>query len=178
MEPHTCRICLEEKFTLPRCTPCGHIYCYPCLLSMVLANGEDLIKCPECQHVCLIAELKPIKVHRVVSPAQKDRISFILLHCLSNGTVSTTRQYSIHSDDIPNQEWGELLLRFNKWSVVTNDFVKEYLLKELNQLQRFIAGLRDIDRRLRSSLSDDAAKMTYNLLEVRLNLFLIDSLFV
>ena len=41
-----CSICLESPMHLPRMTPCGHVFCWVCLLNLFKAGDR---RCPVCQ---------------------------------------------------------------------------------------------------------------------------------
>ena len=55
-ENYTCPICLESKLCCPVISKCGHVFCYPCIISMYnyymenndQKNNNDL-KCPLCK---------------------------------------------------------------------------------------------------------------------------------
>lgn len=51
---YTCPICLEKTLLCPQMTRCGHIFCWPCLISYydywtVSAVAKKIPKCPLCQ---------------------------------------------------------------------------------------------------------------------------------
>lgn len=57
-----CPICLSEIFVVPRVSWCGHILCYPCMISYFDSGDSQLKSCPICQEVIYFQEMKPISI--------------------------------------------------------------------------------------------------------------------
>jgi len=55
---YECNICLEVA-SEPVITPCGHLYCWPCIYSW-LASDQEFLSCPVCKNGISIKSLIPL----------------------------------------------------------------------------------------------------------------------
>mgnify|MGYP003563170673 FL=1 len=64
VEGLTCPICLEKNMTAPRISRCGHVFCWPCALSLLnLAHSPK--KCPLCTQTIVYKDLRSVQVKEV-----------------------------------------------------------------------------------------------------------------
>lgn len=98
-----CPICLGDEFVAPRMTKCGHIFCYPCILSLFEAIRNDpkalkknpslnhalSVSCPLCSNI--------IKEKHTLLPVLIDpREAVVKSPVESNSNVSLTLMYKPH----------------------------------------------------------------------------------
>lgn len=97
--PPRCPICLEDGITAPRMTPCGHCFCWPCLLATsVLGSTADdiskvnssgngavskklIVRCPICLELVNVKkDLRPVtyEARPSMNPAPGLSVSFVL----------------------------------------------------------------------------------------------------
>ena len=55
--PWSCSICLSDSPTEPVVTPCGHLYCWPCIFKWLESDRDT---CPDCKAGITKARLVPI----------------------------------------------------------------------------------------------------------------------
>lgn len=84
--PHQCPICLEATPSAPRITPCGHIFCLPCILRALQTqkDRQQPRACPMC-HAALVPSMLKRCVFRECSDdgtkvKEGCRRDFVLVH--------------------------------------------------------------------------------------------------
>ena len=56
-----CPICLMPH-SVPRATPCGHIFCAACILYYLRKQDEEYVKCPMCNEYISLSSMRPVRL--------------------------------------------------------------------------------------------------------------------
>ena len=102
----TCSICLDN-FVASRIAPCGHLFCYPCILRHLdSSSGNDstkalIAKCPCCYHLMSQKELRPVEFVTYQSPSKSSSMEFRKLYRCKTASApfipSATKPRDTHS---------------------------------------------------------------------------------
>ena len=98
----SCPICLDN-LVAPRIAPCGHLFCYPCILRHLDSSSDsdkdstkDLIgKCPCCYHLMLQKDLRPVEFITVQSPSKASSMEFRKLFRLKTASAPFIPSFTI-----------------------------------------------------------------------------------
>jgi hypothetical protein len=76
-----CPICLDAPCA-PRITPCGHIYCLPCILRFLILQKEEQHQrtCPVCHAMLVQKQLKRVLFESVSPVKEQTKRTFVLVH--------------------------------------------------------------------------------------------------
>ncbi|MDP2437976.1 MAG: RING-HC finger protein, partial [archaeon] len=79
---YACPICLERP-KVPRMTPCGHVFCWVCLLQL-LSHGVTArtFPCPMCNEAVFINDLRSVSIHtpRAHEPGSQIELTLMRRH--------------------------------------------------------------------------------------------------
>ncbi|CUE97851.1 zinc finger protein, putative [Bodo saltans] len=83
-----CPICLEVPCA-PRITPCGHIYCLPCILRFLILQKEEQHQrtCPVCHSMLVQKQLKRVLFQSVSPVKERSKRTFVLVHREKNSPL-------------------------------------------------------------------------------------------
>lgn len=85
---HACPICLEVPCA-PRITPCGHVYCLPCILRFLMLQKEEQHQrtCPVCHATLVQKQLKRVLFQAITPVKERSRRTFVLVHRAKNSPL-------------------------------------------------------------------------------------------
>lgn len=129
-----CPICLDVP-CIPRFTPCGHIYCLPCLLQYFQTSeasseglGNNWRTCPVCAEPLHFKQLRPVKFCPATEPNEGEYFNSVLIEKPVNSLRPSLPKYS--NDSLSN------LSPFQRLIPISKSFVlKEILTPEINILR-------------------------------------------
>lgn len=147
-----CSICLAEwigsssdhtSLVCPRLTPCGHTFCYPCLVHYFIENGVKWRPCPVCFEYLCLDELKPLIIHSLFKEStEQEFVEFSKMNQL-HGTIltrsieSSNDSNSVHVPIISSFGLSYWLEKdpFNRYFIASPEWCLESIYKpELLQL--------------------------------------------
>ena len=162
-----CRpVCLDTPCA-PKITPCGHIYCNPCLIHLfqgynvtrdgVIVCGDKIQKCPMCNEVFALSDVRPVDIIRVPSRNEGEFAEFVLLKRGRNSTVPILATMENDSGSLP------------LYSEVHSPFSRFQILDPVSLERRYLGAEPELLKRekiqLRSGMEfiDQTEKLFYQL---------------
>lgn len=149
---YQCPICLEPP-RVPRMTPCGHVFCYVCLLQVVAFSGAKTISCPMCNETVLLSDLRSVAmldgVHHKKAPPPTSKVlpgstvHFALLQRQRSSTFAAPAELWQLSPDLLSCDilpHTDPLSRFSRFS--TTSSVAEIIEIEEQELQEMLREAR------------------------------------
>lgn len=124
-EEYCCPVCFDDEICAPKMTPCGHIFCYPCIVHLfkgydVCSSGymkcnEENIKCPLCNEIVSFGSLRSVEINEFFQPKEGDELEFVLLKREKRSNISTFAFDQDNIDDIPyHRQKNAKFCRFQK----------------------------------------------------------------
>ena len=85
-----CPICLEDHMVCPHMTPCGHVYCLPCIMQDILSSRERQggQGCPQCYAKFTEKELRPAKIVKLDKLVVGSNVEMKLMHRKKGAAVA------------------------------------------------------------------------------------------
>lgn len=85
-----CPICLEDHMVCPHMTPCGHVYCLPCIVQDIVMSKEMQKGhgCPQCYAKFIEKELRPAKIVKVDRLVVGEHVRMELMYRRKGETVA------------------------------------------------------------------------------------------
>ncbi|KAJ3122065.1 RING finger protein 10 [Physocladia obscura] len=100
-----CPICLTPPIA-PRATRCGHVFCFPCLLRYLDANGTggEYGTCPVCLEYVYAKDVQPVEYLAVEEYAKNYEAHFTLMKRGVHSTIALPKTiWTLHYDCPPTQ---------------------------------------------------------------------------
>mmetsp|Transcript_4165 Transcript_4165/g.12516 ORF Transcript_4165/g.12516 Transcript_4165/m.12516 type:complete len:621 (+) Transcript_4165:351-2213(+) len=143
VEPdYTCPVCLDA-FSAPKMTPCGHIFCYLCMLQFLSYSSTGHIKCPLCAELVSEADLKSVEFRKIV-PFKEDSEQTVRLLARPK-TSMVFEAYRPSADDpkgtIPIYDAKDT--PYSRLMFADEDLYLNHLLNEINQISIMVASSED-----------------------------------
>lgn len=153
-----CPICLEDVMAAPRITKCGHVYCWPCILRFDMYQDGDNKKCPVCNCVMELTDLRSVTVlkdnlHRVNS-----KIEMQLMRRSRGSAVALPVKYNeegfIISEDVstdPRYAVNKTIRHYHYLVATPEEILEDVIEKDMSQLE-YQLGIVENDEVVRSSI--------------------------
>eukprot|EP00963_Diacronema_lutheri_P000264 scaffold17_cov354-Pavlova_lutheri.AAC.36 len=120
-----CPICLEDHMVCPHMTPCGHVYCLPCIMQDILSSRERQggQGCPQCYAKFTEKELRPAKIVKLDKLVVGTKVEMKLMHRKKGAAVATQKSGTEAEEKIegvfPFTSTGECN-RFSKYTLTNS----------------------------------------------------------
>ena len=131
---YTCPICLDKNLICPQITRCGHIFCWPCLISYydfwtISAVAKKIPKCPLCQEQINLNNTKFCEILNCVNYLScLDEGSDTGYHALERQTPNKEKiHFSTNSSYQTHFITFNLIMKDKKAPVLYNTFYDPYL---------------------------------------------------
>lgn len=132
-EKSSCPICLELPLS-PRITPCGHIYCFPCVWRYItFENDTGLQKCAVCHYDFMADELKRVQILPSHIPKVGDTIDLELMRRSKTSIFpSPTRSNDSQARDLSS--------RFlSRWTNVHLSDLEALVNKDIKSMEEYLS---------------------------------------
>ena len=128
--PLECPVCLEEGAGLlcPQITPCGHVFCFPCLMRLQASVGAAAAKCPLCFSPFTVSELRHYRA-RAHAPVRVGQ------------PVQLTALRRKRTSSVPKLSRGSAAGLFAKFSLLNSSQGTEAHRQAVREIERAAAGL-------------------------------------
>jgi len=139
IETPNCPICLQEA-SAAKITRCGHVYCWSCVLRYLDQDECSSRKCPVCNDLITVAELKSVKVFKDENHNVGSTITMSLMKRPMNSTtvIPVERNEAgedISSLDLPKYQADKLQRNFKFLVASTEVILEDIIDKELQELK-------------------------------------------